>query len=279
MTYRNLLVHLDDRKASAKRLEAAIALAQDQEAHLTGLYLGWPFSFQGYYEAQIPREVLEQRRADEQKGVAAAKARFESATGKAGLAAEWRYEDANAGDPLEILSLHARYADLIVLGQREPETAGSVANLTEEVIMTCGRPALVVPYVGAGKTLGTRPLIAWDGGREAARAVSDALPLLTKAKQTTLVTVTRRAGKGAHGEQPGADIAVYLARHGVKVEVQNLTRGNLTVADMILSRISDLSSDLLVMGCYAHSRLRELILGGVTRQMMAEMTVPVLMAH
>lgn len=279
MTYRNLLVHIDDQKSSAKRLEAAITLAQDQEAHLTGLYLGRAFGLEGYYGAQIPREILERRQADEQKVAAEAKGRFESATGKAGLAAEWRYEDANAGPPHEIISLHARYADLIVLGQREPDMVGSQGNLAEEVIMTSGRPALVVPYVGSGPTLGQRPLIAWDSGREAARAVSDALPLLTKAKETTLVTVKRRIGKGAHGEQPGADIALYLARHGVKVEVQNLTRGNLSVADVILSRVGELGSDLLVMGCYAHSRLRELILGGVTRQMMAEMTVPLLMAH
>ena len=143
--------------------------------------------------------------------------------------------------------------------------------------MAAGRPALVVPYIGAGKTIGARPMVAWDGGREAARAVNDAMPMLERAKSVVVLTVNPK--KRDHGQEPGADIALHLARHGIKVEAQHLEVRDMSVADTILSRMADQGIDLLVMGAYGHSRIREWVMGGTTRQIFANMTVPVLMSH
>ena len=146
-------------------------------------------------------------------------------------------------------------------------------------MLSAGRPALVVPDIGAGKTLGRRVMIAWDTGREAARAVNDALPILQQAEAVTVLSVNPRPGIDLHGEEPGADIALHLTRHGVKVEVQRTQVEEINIGDTILSRLADLGSDLLVMGAYGHSRLREVVLGGVTRTLLESMTVPVLMSH
>ena len=150
--------------------------------------------------------------------------------------------------------------------------------------MRCGRPVLVVPYIGAvmrgaEPVIGRRIMVAWDAGREAARAVSDALPLLQQAERVDLIVVNAVKGAHRHGPEPGADIAQHLARHDVHVQVDHLQVHDLSPADTLLSLLSDRDSDLLVMGAYAHSRMREIVLGGVTRNMLEHMTVPVLMSH
>ena len=122
-------------------------------------------------------------------------------------------------------------------------------------------------------------MLAWDAGREAARAVSDAMPFLERAEQVTVMAVNPSSGEGDHGEEPGADIALHLARHGVKAEVHQTESPDISVGDELLSRIADDGSDMLVMGAYGHTRLRELVLGGVTRSILEQMTVPVLMSH
>ena len=147
------------------------------------------------------------------------------------------------------------------------------------MVLSSGRPTLVVPYIGPTRTLAQSVTVAWDAGREAARAVNDALPFLERAQAVTVMVVNPRPGIGSHGEEPGADIALHLARHGIKVEAQHLEVRDMSVADAILSRAADQSIDLLVMGAYGHSRFREWVLGGATRQIFAQMTVPVLMSH
>ena len=138
---------------------------------------------------------------------------------------------------------------------------------------------LVVPYAFERRPVGRRVLVAWNASREAARAVSDALPLLKRAGQVDVVAFEPGKSGAAHGEEPGADIALYLARHGVKVTVSRVDAPDLDVGNQLLSRAFDLSADLIVMGAWGHSRLRELVLGGVTRTVLESMTVPVLMAH
>jgi nucleotide-binding universal stress UspA family protein len=175
---------------------------------------------------------------------------------------------------------NARYADLAILGQHDPDDAASGPRyLPEEVVLGGGRPVLIVPYIGPTATFGERVSIAWDASREAARAVNDALPLLRRARQVGVVSVNPRPWPFAHGEEPGADIGLHLARHGVKVEVQRIEGQGIDTANAILSHLADQSADLLVMGAYGHSRLREFVLGGVTRTILREMTVPVLMSH
>ena len=278
MAYKNLLVHIDDSKACAGRLDVAIALAQAYSAHLTGLYIAADPVLPGGMSAEVPARFLDTLSAQVAERSAAAEAGFAAAVERAGLTADCRTARCPGGRVAEVIALHARHADLVVLGQPEPEANGEVnAQVPEDVVLSAGRPALVVPYIGAGKRLGVRVMVAWDGGREAARAVGDALPLLARAESVAVLVIN--PSQGGHGEQPGADIALHLARHGITVEAQHLEAKDLSVGDALLSRLSDQDIDLLVMGAYGHSRLRELVLGGVTRKIFQQMTVPVLMSH
>ena len=193
---------------------------------------------------------------------------------------EWHTTD---GDAVKAVSLFGRHADLAVIGQENPDRGafGASADLAESVVLASGRPVLIVPYVGTYSNAGRRVMVAWDASREAARAVADALPLLQAAE--SVVTLSANPGSGPrpdrHGDLPGADIARHLARHGVNVEVHRIETQDVAVADMLLNRIADESIDLLVMGAYGHARVREIWLGGVTRDVLRHMTVPVLVSH
>ncbi len=149
----------------------------------------------------------------------------------------------------------------------------------EHVAFASGRPVLVVPYAGHFESVGGRVLIGWNATREAARAVNDAMPLLAIADAVTVLTIDPRAGPDAHGELPGADISLHLARHGVKADIERTVSADIPVGDVLLSRAADLGAELLVTGAYGHSRVRELLLGGATRALLRSMTVPVLMSH
>lgn len=186
----------------------------------------------------------------------------EAAAAADGLA-EWRRIDGRKDLPL-----HARYADLTVLGQDGGEAV-------TDMVMTVGRPILVVPHHGHFASVGQRPLVAWNASREATRAVFDALPILRRAGLVTLMTLDAEDDDRV----PGADISLALARHGVRVEVVHSTVGGIDPGNALLSRAADCGADLLVMGAYGHSPLREKVLGGATRHILDHMTVPVLLSH
>ena len=156
--------------------------------------------------------------------------------------------------------LHARYADLAVLGQADPDNPPLGAGVVEAVLLGSGRPALVVPFIGA-ESVGQRVLVAWNATREAARALNDAMPLLAQAEKVTVLSVNPERGIGGEGDLPAADIALHLARHGVKAEAAHTTAEDVSVGDILLSRAADLGADLIVMGGYGHSRAREFVLG------------------
>ena len=278
MAYKNLLVHLDDRKSCAGRVAAAVSLAETHGAHLTGLYIAADPILPSNLRAEAPPEYLRMLLERQEEAMAEAEKRFKETLRKAGLKGDCRTAHVPSSLVPSTISLHVRYADLVFLGQPEPDARGEYqSSNAEDVIMASGRPALVIPYIGAGETLGRRVMVAWDGGREAARAVADAMPLLEAAEQVEVCVINPNSG--SHGAEPGADIALHLARHGIKVEAQHLEVRDMSVADAILSRLADRGIDLLVMGAYGHSRIREWVLGGTTRQIFAQMTVPVLMSH
>jgi len=272
---RDLLVHLDGRPAGRGRLEAALGLAAAFEAHLTALCLvGEPAVplvelppdalYRGQLEAEADRVLVD----------AAARA------ARAGVAAETRRETGPADRLPERLVRHARHADLAILGQPEPDDpSGAGMRLVEAALLGSGRPLLVVPWIGAAGMPPRRVLAAWDGSAPAARALGDALPLLRRAERVALVVVDPERLGGRVGERPGADMAAHLARHGARVEVQAVPSGGLATADVLLDFAADTGADLLVMGGYGHSRLRELAFGGTTRDVLARMTVPVLLAR
>lgn len=277
MSYKTILVYLDSRPHNAGLLAFAFGLAKRFEAHLVGLYAPLLPRIPAHAMAgagRVLHEILEQRRTE---GLRQAEKEFRDATARHGDAgAEWRVSEA---DPGTAVRLNARYADLVVAAQPEPQDAAGVRSLAEEFALSCGRPVLYLPYAGRFATAGERVLIAWNAGREAARAVHDALPILRRAAAVELAVFDPERTPRGHGEEPGSDIALYLARHGIKVTVHGQSGAGFDVGAQILSRAADLGADLVVMGAYGHSRMRELVLGGVTRTMLEAMTLPVLMSH
>lgn len=280
MTFKNLLVHVDKTESCAGRIAAALKLAEAHDAHLTGLALTAEFSMPTYIGSQMPVAVLEMQREQAMNQAEEAAKQFDKALAKSGAKGESRIVSCLDIDVAAIIALHGRHTDLVVVGQAEPDkTSARGRHLAEEVTLSVGRPTLVVPYIGAGKSLGRRVLVAWDAGREAARAINDALPILQLADNVTILSINPRPGYDLHGEEPGADIALQLARHDVSVDVQRTQVKDIDIGEALLSRLADDGSDLLVMGAYGHTRLREFVLGGMTRTLLAEMTVPVLMSH
>jgi nucleotide-binding universal stress UspA family protein len=191
---------------------------------------------------------------------------------------EWRLVEGRAATAV---GLHARYSDLAILGQQDPEDKRITGwtGVLEHALLSSGRPILVVPHAGRFTGIGRRVLIGWDAGREAARAVHDALPLLQDAEAVTVLAIDPRRRNDGQDGLPAADISHHLARHGLPVTAQETTSNGLTPADILLNYAADLGSDLIVIGGYGHSRLREIVLGGVTRALLQHATVPVLVSH
>jgi nucleotide-binding universal stress UspA family protein len=281
MSYKDLLVVLDSDAAARGCIDLAAALAEGSDAHLVGLYLvPFPEALRplGYYDPALLhplyRELREQARevANRQREV------FEHIASIHGLSFEWR---AIAEGPDADPALHARYADLTILGQLDPDRgpAQTIRPRPEQVALASGRPVIVVPYAGNFETVGRRVLVAWNASREATRAVNDAMPLLAAAEEVTVLAIDPREGPNGHGEVPGADISLHLARHGVKATIERIVSADIPAGEVLLSRAADLAADLLVMGAYGHYRVRELLLGGATRSILRSMTLPVLMSH
>jgi nucleotide-binding universal stress UspA family protein len=274
----HLLVHLDASPRASRRLETARAIAQTHGAAVTALYavtpalLVVPFAPEaGPSVANALGEIDAQRRAT-------ARAAFDRSPAAPGVHAGWAEVEDYPIVPAFIRQ--ALYADLLVLGQYDPEdaeAAGVPFDFPEMVIAGSGKPALVLPYAGAPTTVGQTVVIAWKPTREAARAVAAAVPLMQRARRVHVISW------GEEEEQvKGAklDLDGYLKLRGVD-PVWHLERGEepAAIGDLLLSRAFDLDADLLVMGCYGHSRAREWILGGTSRTILRSMTLPVLMAH
>jgi nucleotide-binding universal stress UspA family protein len=277
MTIKDILVHVDSGPRTKARLEIATILARRFEAHLVGLHVQPPDTAPGYAAVELRQPLMRLDREAAARAAAAAKELFERQMAGTQIATEWRHAEGPVDDHV---ALHARYADLTVLGQSSREAPSALDEaLIDRVVLATGRPVLAVPYAGRFDTIGARILVAWDASREATRAIADAMPFLTTAEAVTVLAVNPRRGIRKHGEAPCADMALHLARHGVRVEAAQDISHDLGPADVLLSRAADMAADLIVMGAYGHSRVLELALGGVTRAMLEHMTVPVLMAH
>ncbi len=277
MAIKSVLVHIDGAERCRFRLATAMRIAQDFDAQLVGIYLVPDTELSPSVAALLPNDIVDARVRAIGEEQHHAEAAFRKAVAAEGLArVEWR---APAGNPLEAAVAHGRCADLFVLGQREGPGAAFDEELVSEVMLASGRPLLVVPYIGARPSYCDNVLIAWDGGREAARAVADALPLLKRAQQIHVIAVKGNGHEHA-GEHPGGDrLAAWLLQHGITAEIGTYDVPGISIGEWMLSRAADLGSDLIVMGGYGHTRMRELILGGVTRTILRAMTVPVLFSH
>ncbi|MDO8607655.1 MAG: universal stress protein [Phaeospirillum sp.] len=270
---KDILVHMDDGDRCGTRLDAAIGLARQHGARLTGLF--------ARNETHKPSAIAHQ--ASEMLSTArdAARALFTERVAAAGVNGRW-WQLAH-GDPGHVLSetmFCARYADLVVMGQIEPKANRVPEDLVEHTILNCGRPVLVIPHTGSFATIGERIAIAWNAGKEAVRALNDAKPLMAMAKSVTVLSMHAQQERGAStmGEVPHVDIIDHLATCGIKAEGERLAGEHIGKMDMLLSRLCDLGADLVVMGAHGQYGL-SLKRGTGTRYVLAHMTVPVLMSN
>jgi nucleotide-binding universal stress UspA family protein len=274
MTYKTILVDCDASAKVGHRLAVAVQLAKRHGAHLIGAHVRAPISPPVFADGTVPMEsVLDAFEAAAKSEETVAASAFNSAVKAAGLSTEWYVPEGYADD---VLAGRARYADLLVLGQTDPDgETRSPPALPQSVVLACGKPALVVPHVGVTGDPGKTVMLCWNDSRESARAASDALPFLKQAEKV-IVFVVKHASQDVSSE---ADVKTWLSRHGVQAVTQHDVAPDSDVGGVILSRAADQSVDLIVMGLYGHSRLREMVLGGASRTLLSSMTVPVLMTH
>lgn len=269
MPLRDILVHVDSSAACKTRLELAVKLAHRHDAHLTGIHV----MTHAYYGPGL--EVVT-REAE------AAGALFHQTVRAATIAFEWRCIDcAVVGTGIaEVLVRHAYAADLLIIGQPAPDSQlRPQTSLAERLILAAGRPVLIVPYAGRFSTLGERILVAWSAGREACRAVNDALPLLQQAQRTLLLEVASDPGRDVRKKRAALDFCGHLARHGVVADAEQVPCTPVALADQLLNRACEDGYDLLVMGAFATTASGLRVLGPVARHILQQMTLPVLMAH
>ena len=274
--FKSILFHMDGSAGCSARLQIALHLARRHEAELKALYavaLQEP-PYPDEFGAGIPTATgLSQSEAER---LDRAKAVFDTAVASSGQRATWIV----ATDFLvRDFTWHAYYADLLVVGQRDPQEpprVGVPPDFVESVVIGSGKPTLVIPHIGAADPIARVALVAWKETRESARAVAAALPLLQRADR---VEVAMWGDLGSTQLREPTGIEAFLQRHGVKARIHRQGEDMQQLGEYMLSLVADVSADLLVMGCYGHSRTRELILGGATRTVLNTMTVPVLMAH
>jgi len=287
MAYKDLQVHMDNSPNCDKRLHVAAKIAAEFDAHLTGLFVRPEFHLPSYIAPFNTSTALigdtewlsgiannYEKVMDEKEGQA--KQLFNKIASQYEVASMWQSIN---GDVYSSLTEEASYADLLVIGQANPDdVTNRNLDVPNHILLTAGRPCLVVPYIGTYENVGKHPLIAWNGSRESNRALHDALPFLERAETVTIM-MSETSGSAESSDLPDTRIAQHLARHNVKVMTKTMTAKERDISNDFLSYLADNGHDLLVMGAYGHSRFREAILGGMTREIMHSMTVPVLMSN
>ena len=277
MSIKDIQVHIDNDAACSKRVKMAVNLAATMNAHLTGVHVRRSFPFPEYSMVPTSADVIKVYDDILNDQESKARAVFDESIAQDNTKTSWQ---SLIGSLSYHLANEAHYADLLVIGQPNSEDLSSLeSGIANEIIMSAGRPCLLVPHHGDSVSFGESPLVAWDGSREASRAVHDALPFLKQAGKATIIIVEPERADPNFGDLPGTVISEHLARHDINVKVE-VSRGSLqSTGDTILSYADAYGHDLVVMGAYGHSRLREIVLGGATRNIMKQATIPVLMSH
>jgi nucleotide-binding universal stress UspA family protein len=273
---KDVVVNLAGRGAQDFAGDYAISLAKELGAHIAGIaFLYEPVIPDGTLGG-VPVDLIEVQREENSKTAQAAVTRFEAATKATGVSSETRVIDATFGGAPTLFGQIARRFDLSVVGQAQRDHGAGEELMIEGALFESGRPVVVVPYIQKQGLKLDRVLACWDGGRMSARAISDAIPLLARAKAVDIVIV---AEERKNDEITGANMSEHLARHGINANIKRVAKGDIAIGDAILDYVADSGADFMVMGGYGHSRLREFILGGVTRGILSSMTIPVLMSH
>jgi nucleotide-binding universal stress UspA family protein len=280
MGWKDILVVVAEAEGDEAAISLAGALAKQCDAHLSAAFLtplpDEPLAYEPTVVAGVWAELLNRARQEAE----AERKRVETRLKALSQPCELRDAEALSRDLGRVAAVHARYADVAVLSRPSDGVGGELREeIVEGVLFHSGRPALIAPPGWYGDSIGKRVVVAWDASREATRALSEADDLLVFAEQVTVLTVDAKPKMFGHGDQPGANIAAHLSRRGLATEVRNVDGLGRAPALAILEEAASLGADLVVMGGYAHSRLRDLVFGGATKDMLRAATVPVLMAH
>ena len=281
MAYKSILVHLNNEGRVARLMGAAMQLALPSNSHVVGLFVVPAAPARSPLLPFISGTAMASAIEAYRKTGEGIRDAFEQATSGQPVVGEWRLYQAKRPGYIEAVLDHARTADIVVAAQKESDwDYADMFDVPDWLAMDSGRPVLIVPKAGNITSIGERVVVAWNNSREAARAVFDALPILLKAREVTVLSVEEAAKPEVTNEIAGAEIGATLARHGVKVDVQQVKPGARGDAGAeLLAHVAALRADLLVMGCFGRSRLREFVLGGASRHVLQNATVPVLMAH
>ncbi|SED17990.1 universal stress protein [Bradyrhizobium erythrophlei] len=275
---KDIVVNLEHDVLRDPAREFAITVAEAFDAHIAGVAFAYAPEFPDYVMLEMPPSIVAVMVEESKKAAEAAIERFDEAARRSSLSAEHRLVRTIGLEAPTLFAALARRFDLSIFLQSNPD---GVANddIIESSLFESGRPVVVVPYIHRHGLKLDRVVCCWDGGRAAARAINDALPLLAKADKVDLLIVENDKTKNETTEIRGVEMASHLARHDVKVEIEIIPAPDIDVADAILSHVADESGTLIAMGGYGHAKLREIILGGVTRAMLKSMTVPIFMSH
>ena len=281
MAYKTVLVHCNDRRRISSLAETAAELARPFEAHLVGLSVTPPAAIIPSGMPGTPDTiVLDAHCVAYRRDNGAMRAAFEASARKASLSAQWLEADADRASVADVVLGHARAADIVVAAQSDRSWQSTLyLDIADRLAVESGRPVLIGAKGAPRRGFGKKVLVAWNARREAARAIFDALPLLQRAEEVKVITVSPQGEEGSTVHVPAGDICAALARHGVKCAATDVVRPRASVGGTLLTHAAEQGSDLLVMGCYGHSRLREFVLGGASRHVLEHMAIPVLMSH
>jgi len=280
MPYKTILTYIPDIESANQALSAVLPIAQEHDAHLIGLHIvpRVPVMFV-VAAAEIPQSVIQQQETKLQQQAEALKEHFEMLCQQAGVKAEWRSHKIEHADMASEIVSQTLCADLIALIQSEVDEFGLKTDIPSHVAIETGRPVLIIPRSGQYSKIGERAAIAWNASKEATRASFDALPFLQHAKTVKVLSINPKCRSGYDRIALGDEMTECLRRHNIKVEAEVTMSSNTAVGEELLTQLTNENCDLLIMGCYGHSRLRETLFGGVTKSLLGKMTVPVLMSH
>lgn len=277
MSFKDIVVFIEDEPAQAGHLNFAATLAEEHGSHLIATFVADRLELHTYASFAIGEGLTNMLRLFQERvrdAESRARREFETAGCARNLSLEWRVSESEVG---EALMLHARHASLTVVGPRRETSRPSILSLSEDVIFSSGRPALMVPPSWPSDRVGRRIVIAWNGSREAARAVADALPFLVRADSVRLLVVPEDKVRHLLGADPGLDIARHLARHGVRIDVEQVYGAD--AGEILLERCRFWEADMLVMGAYGQSRISEFVFGGATRTILSNVERPLFLSR
>jgi nucleotide-binding universal stress UspA family protein len=279
MDIKNILIHLDHSSGCSNRLETAFNLAKAFDAHITGLFVVPDYVVPSYVEAQISvdliTDVTEKAMARAEETLAS----YQKLADDAGVTMESHVLE---GQVIPILREHTKYADLLLLNQDQPDDPDNASyGLADALLFEGGCPCMVVPHSGKLKTPGKRVLLTWNASRESAHALREAMPFLTRAE--TVVVLSSEPDDSdvdmARGHPHAQELSRFLESHGIEAISSGISDPDMSATDAIIGQAAEMNADLIVMGAYGHARLREIILGGVTRDLLKQAPVPLLLAH